>query len=94
MAKVNLSSQKLPETSLAPTEPTSPPDSEYGGVWKNLVDGLLYELAELPKDKQDDGKITHHLRVPPQVDESGNRTHPGFTWAGTKEQFKDTFEKP
>jgi len=67
--------------------------------------GLLYELAALPSDKSDPKLKTHRLRVPAQpsrdkdgkqlVDKDGNPKidHPGFYWEGTKDQFKDHFEK-
>ncbi len=87
--KIDLAAQAIPET-VAVAAPTQPAPDEYKGVWRNLVDGLLYELAALPEDKADSEKLTHRLRVPPQADGS----HPGFYWEGTKEQFKATFEKP
>lgn len=93
MAKKDLTQQDIPTeaTSSSPTQPD--PEDYTGGVWKNLVDGFLYELCKEKDDKEEPSKITHRLRVPPQKDDAGKVTHPGFYWEGTKEQFKETFER-
>ncbi len=94
MAKPDLSAQSSPDAADIIVA-TQPEPEEYKGVYKNVHDGLLYELAKLDEDKSDPNKKTHRLRVPPQVNkESGSVTHPGFYWEGTKEQFKSHFEKP
>lgn len=91
-AKRDLAAQDIP-SEINTSSPTQPAPDDYSGVYKNLVDGLLYELCKEPADKDNPSKITHRLRVPPQVDKAGTPGHPGFFWEGTKEQFNDTFEK-
>lgn len=91
MAKKDLTQQDIASESNL-SAPTQPAPEDYSGVYKNLVDGLLYELCKEPENKDEPSKITHRLRVPPQVRE-GAVTHPGFFWEGTKEQFKETFER-
>ncbi len=88
MAKPDLANQTIKAESVI-SAPTQPAPEEYKGVWKNTVDGLLYELAALPAEKDSPDLKTHRLRVPPQAG-----GHPGLYWEGTKEQFKAIFEKP
>lgn len=87
MAKKDLTQQDIIAESSA-SAPTQPAPEDYSGVYKNLVDGLLYELCKEPEDKEQPEKVTHKLRVPPQAN-----GHPGFYWEGSKEQFKATFER-
>lgn len=92
MAKPDLSAQGI-TTIGAIAAPTQPASDDYSGVWKHLGDGLLYELCKSKEDKDEPGKITHRLRVPPQKDKDGAPTHPGFYWEGSKEDFKTHFER-
>ena len=92
MAKVDLSKQDIKPTSDIATVPM-PKEDDFSGVYRHLNDGLLYELAVVQIPDHLQARITHHLRVPAQTDSDGNVTHPGFSWAGTKDEFKSEFEK-
>lgn len=96
MPKIDLSAQNIP---IVPetVAPPAPKDEDFKGVYKHNADGFLYELAVIPNDPNDPQLKTHTLRVPAQksTDAKGvvTITHPGLTWHGTKQEFKNTFEK-
>ena len=92
MAKADLTQQGIKLVEEAPSAP-EPKDTDFNGVYRHNKDGLLYELAVMPADRDNALLKTHVLRIPPQKDKDGNVTHPGKSWHGTKDQFKEEFDK-
>jgi hypothetical protein len=78
-----------------------PPESAFKGRYRNRKDGFLYSHTTFDHP---DGK-THKARTPVQYqkDEKGNQVndekgnaiiiHTGLFWEGTKEEFRETFDK-
>lgn len=66
-----------------------PIEQEYSGAYRHRTDGYLYKhaVAEHPFGK------THKAMVPRQFAADGALIHTGLFWEGTKEEFRETFDK-
>ena len=77
MAKANLADQNIPTEATSSSARRSPLRKTIGAFIANTWTVCFTNSRRLPTVKDEPDKITHRLRVPPQVG-----GHPGFYWEG------------